>query len=218
MSGSARSTARCTVNILDKLILQGEGPQLDFKKTITHPEKIARTIVSFANHLGGQLLVGVMDDGYVTGIDAEEEKYMLQQASQFYCEPPIKLRFKEIDDEGKTVLLVNVPESRHKPHYAKTGDNEWKAYIRVEDESVLASKLVEKTLRNEPAQKVERHLSNIEKALLDYLALHKRINTRQFCKLVNISDRRASRILIALTLDGVIRLHDKDKENYYTLS
>ncbi len=205
------------MNILDKLILQGEGPTLDFKKKITHPEKIAKTIVSFANHLGGQLLVGVMDDGYVTGIDAEEEKFMLEKAAGFFCKPPIDLEFEEIDDDGKTVLLVTVPESLQKPHAALCGHNDWKVYIRVDDESVQASKMVQKNLENGAPQLVKRQLTNIEKGLTDYLKDHRRITMKQFCSLVNISKRRASRILIALTLDGVVRMHETEKEPFYTL-
>ena len=204
------------MNILDELIMRGEGPELDFKKTITHPDKIAKTLVAFANCTGGQLLVGVMDDGYVTGIDAEEEKFVLEKAAGFYCKPALELRYEEIDDEGKTVLLVTVPESTHKPHYAKTGPTDWKAYIRVADESVLASKLVEKTLGTNP-DPVKRHLTNIDKALYEFLAAHRRITLKQYCSLVNISKRRAQRVLIALTLDGLLRQHETEKEPYYTL-
>src|SRR5690349_11871898 len=110
-----------------------------------------------------------MDDGYVTGIDAEEEKFMLEKAAGFDWQPAISLAFEEIDDDGKTVLLVTLPESQEKPHYAKVGADEWKIYIRVADESVLASKLVEKNLSSAPVP-VKRHLTNIEKALTDYLA------------------------------------------------
>lgn len=44
-----------------QMIWQGEGVSLDFKKTITSCEKIAKTIVSFANHAGGMLFIGVAD-------------------------------------------------------------------------------------------------------------------------------------------------------------
>ncbi|NNM15199.1 MAG: ATP-binding protein, partial [Bacteroidia bacterium] len=41
------------------LILLGENEILDFKQQITSESKIAKTMVSFANHKGGTLLVGV---------------------------------------------------------------------------------------------------------------------------------------------------------------
>jgi flagellar motor switch protein FliG len=36
-------------------------------------------------------------------------------------------------------------------------------------------------------------------------------------QIVNISRRRADRILTDLTIKGAIRLHDHEKEAYYTL-
>lgn len=43
---------------IKSLILQGEGVMLDFKKTITSTEKIAKSLVAFANNKGGKLLIG----------------------------------------------------------------------------------------------------------------------------------------------------------------
>jgi len=57
-----------------KLIFEGEGLTLDFKKTITSCEKIARTMVAFANNKGGRLLIGVADDGTITGVKSEDEE------------------------------------------------------------------------------------------------------------------------------------------------
>jgi predicted HTH transcriptional regulator len=45
---------------LKRQIFEGEGVSLDFKKTITSCEKIAKTMVSFANNVGGRLLIGVL--------------------------------------------------------------------------------------------------------------------------------------------------------------
>jgi predicted HTH transcriptional regulator len=45
-----------------KLIAEGEGDTLDFKKTISSASKIAKTIAAFANHKGGRLLIGVNDN------------------------------------------------------------------------------------------------------------------------------------------------------------
>ncbi|MEJ7666538.1 MAG: ATP-binding protein [Hymenobacter sp.] len=67
---------------LRALIRQGEGERLEFKKKTTHPTRIARTLASLANTHGGQVLVGVEDDGRVVGVcDAEEEMYLLREAA-----------------------------------------------------------------------------------------------------------------------------------------
>ncbi|WP_157433488.1 AlbA family DNA-binding domain-containing protein [Adhaeribacter aquaticus] len=125
---------------LEKLIATGEGDKLEFKKTINQLVKIARTITSFANSRGGIILVGVMDNGTISGIDPEEEKHSLTKAAELYCNPPVKLFFKEIEVEDKIVLKTIIFESKNKPHFAKVKEGDWRAYIRVKDESVQTDK------------------------------------------------------------------------------
>jgi predicted HTH transcriptional regulator len=207
------------MNELTLLISGGESDTLDFKQRITHADRIARTLASFANTRGGIVLVGVMDNGQVSGIDPEEEKHTLELAANFYCQPPVQLFYEELEnDEGKTVLKVTIPESSEKPHLVKVKEDDWRSYVRVKDETVQTSQIVAKVLRNEPAEKILPEFDAQEKVLLEYLKLNRRITQKQFMKLVNFSKRRAYQTLIRMVLGGAIRLHDKEKETYYTLS
>ena len=209
------------MNDLLRLIAAGEHERLDFKKTITHPDKIARTLVSFANTRGGTILVGVQDNGLVSGIDPEEEKHILELAAQFYCNPPVAVSYAEMEHEKRLVLVVTVPESPQKPHLAKVKDDDWRGYVRVKDESVQTSKMVLRVLQaEEPLPNITRtlNLDAPDYQVLEYLKIKRRITLKQFTKLANISQRRAYSILVKLVLHGYIRLHDKEKEDYYTLS
>jgi len=58
------------VKRIEQLIAQGEGPMLDFKKEISSVHRIAKSMVAFANHHGGTLLVGVNDNGSINGVKA----------------------------------------------------------------------------------------------------------------------------------------------------
>ncbi|MCC2546325.1 ATP-binding protein [Hymenobacter sp. BT175] len=207
------------MSALRDLIAQGEGERLEFKKKTTHPTRISRTLASLANTHGGRVLVGVDDDGRIVGVrDAEEEMFVLRQAAELYVEPPLTLRFQEIEEEGRIVLVVTVPESSHKPHKAQVGDDDWRGYVRVRDESVQTSGLTEKALERETAPQFEKlPLNKDELAVLDYLRSYPRITLPQYMKLINVGKRRAFRTLIKLTLHGYIRHHDKEKEPYYTL-
>ncbi|MBK0403113.1 ATP-binding protein [Adhaeribacter sp. BT258] len=207
------------MNELQLLISGGESDTLDFKKRIQQPDRIARTLASFANTRGGIILVGVMDNGEVTGIDPEEEIYTLQQAADYYCEPPVNIFFKELENEdGKTVLKVIIPESVEKPHLVKVKEGDWRSYVRVKDETVLSSNMAGKILKNELTQKAPLPLDSQEIALMDFLKANRRITQKQFMKLVNISHPRAYRILIRMVLAGAIRLHQAEPEDYYTLA
>ncbi len=201
-----------------RLIIEGEGTTVDFKKTITSFEKIAKTIVAYSNNKGGKLLIGVADDGRIAGVKSEdEEKYMINKAATFYCKPAVEPSFEEIYVDEKIVLVVDIPESNLKPHYALGDDKKWWAYIRVKDKSVLASKIVVDVLRRESTgEGVMLEYSSKEKALLEYLELNDRITAKEFSAMLNLSRRRSYRILVNLVLAGVIRIHTTEKEEFYT--
>lgn len=205
---------------LKRQIFEGEGVSLDFKKTITSCEKIAKTMVSFANNIGGRLLIGVLDDGTINGVKAEdEERYMITKAAHFYCRPSLEPVFEEIYWDDKLVLVVDIAESTDKPHYSLAEDGKWWVYIRAKDKSVLASKIVVEVLKQSSSnQGVLIEYSSKEKALLEHLDKSERINIKQFCELLNIGRRRAQRILVNLVLTGVIRVHTTEKEEFYTAS
>lgn len=208
--------------MIEKLILQREGEVLDFKQSITSLPKIAKTIVSFANTNGGKIIVGIRDDRSVAGIDPEEEKYMLNQAADFYSDPPVPISYEEeeIEDEGimKTVLIASIEESSEKPHLAKTSRQEWIAYVRVKDQSLPAGKTQTRVLSkvSAPTAFDTTALSKHEKALLTYLDVKDRITLIQFMKLKNFSKRRALRMLTDLVSGGFIRIHEHEKEPFYT--
>jgi predicted HTH transcriptional regulator len=205
---------------LKRQIFEGEGVSLDFKKTITSCEKIAKTMVSFANNVGGRLLIGVLDDGTIKGVKSEdEERYMITKAAHFYTRPALEPIFEEIYWDDKLVLVVDIPESTEKPHYSLAEDGKWWVYIRVKDKSVLASKIVVDVLKQSASNEgVLIEYSSKEKALLEHLDKTERINIKQFCELLNIGRRRAQRILVSLVLTGVIRVHTTEKEEFYTAS
>lgn len=163
--------------------------------------------------------MGVNDDKTIQGVQAEEEKHMLTSASEFFCKPEIKIEIKEYPYGKKAVLEIIVPKGKEKPYYAKGEDEKWWAYIRVKDQSLLASKVLVDVLKRESdeTQTLIKYSSK-EQALLDYLSKNDRITLKEFCKLMNISRRRAQTILVNLISIGVIRVHSTEKMDFYTMS
>ena len=201
-----------------KLILQGEGTTLDFKKTITNHEKIARSIVAFANHKGGQLLIGVADDGTIKGVKSEdEERYMLLKSAQQFCRPAVDLTFEEVYVEDKMVLVVNISESETKPHYALDENKKWWVYFRIQDKSLLASKiLVDVIKKSTEQQNVVPPHGKEENVLFEYLSQEGRITLKQYSKIIKTSYKKAQKILVAQILGGAIQPHSSEKEEYFT--
>jgi len=93
-------------------------------------------------------------------------------------------------------------------------------YIRVNDKTVMASKEVVKILRGErrDATPIKIEIGENERRLFRHLEEHERITVAEFARLVNISERRASRILVSLVRAGVVRIHTLEKRDFYTLA
>jgi len=206
------------IDRIKKYLIDGEGETLDYKQEISSASKIAKTMVSFANHKGGVLLVGVRDNRSIAGIRSEDEKYMLDLAASFYCKPEIELELEEHNIGGKVILECTVPEGESKPYSAKGEDGKWWVHIRSKDKSLLASKIVVDVLKRQSSNKgtLIKYGKN-EEALLKYLEDNDRITLQQFRKMVNISKWRASKILVNLISAGVILNHTHEKTEFYTL-
>jgi predicted HTH transcriptional regulator len=205
------------------MLEEGEGFELEFKRKVSTPIKIARTLIAFANTQGGTILFGVDDDRTVVGIGSEKEEIeLIQIAGSVHCEPPIEPEIEIVPFKGKDVIIVVVKESDFKPHSLILESDEepegTNVYIRVNDKTVEASKEVVRILEAErpDAPPLRIAIGDAERRLLDHLQQHERITVRQFSDLVNISNRRASRALIQLVRAGVIRIHTHEKEDFYT--
>ena len=58
-----------------EIIANGESSGVEFKRDDIRPEQLAKEVVAMANFQGGRLLLGVEDDGSISGIqrlDLEE--------------------------------------------------------------------------------------------------------------------------------------------------
>lgn len=206
-------------NRIKKYLIRGEDETLDYKQEISSAHKIAKTMCSFANHKGGVLLVGIRDNKSIAGVRSEDEKYMLDLAASFYCRPVIQLEIIEHQIDDKIVLECKVPEGDQKPYYAKGEDDKWWVYIRVKDQSLLASKIVVDVLKKKASlQGALITYGKNEDALLKYLQINDKITLNQYKKLVNISRWRAAKILVNLIHTGVIRNHTHEKTEYFTLA
>lgn len=133
---------------LKERIAQGEGSRLDFKFRIDDQRKIARTLVAFANSYGGSLLIGVKDNGKVAGVNPEEEFHMIQGAADIFTKPEVKFESKTWQEGHHFVLEILVEKSETK-HKAFDDEGKLKSYVRVDDQTLLGNKIIEKIWRLE---------------------------------------------------------------------
>ena len=124
---------------IQDLISEGEHEQQDFKYKVTDAAKLSRSVSAFANTSGGRLLVGVRDDGVVSGVRSEEEIYMLHAAAYEYCRPSSSIHFDTYHVGKHTVVVATVPRSQHRPIKGMSPDGRRLAYIRIADENIIAT-------------------------------------------------------------------------------
>jgi predicted HTH transcriptional regulator len=209
------------VKELKNLVRQGEGTSLEFKLKANHPEKIIREIVAFANTKGGKLLVGVGDDKTIPGLKfVDEEEYMLVRAIERNCFPPLDYEIERIAiTDERDVLVFNIPKSQEKPHFVQLENEEnGKAYVRVQDRSVQASREVKQILRREKEEGIQFRYGDKEKILMEYLSDNKKVTIEKFSEIAKIPTWLASRTLVLLVLSNVLKIQpDEVMDSYYIL-
>lgn len=201
---------------IEALIEQGEHQQLDFKFEVSDSKKIARTLSAFANTDGGRLLIGVKDNGVVSGIRSDEEYYMIEAASQMYTRPEVPFTATRWEMNGKTVLEVYIAPSPDKPHTAPDKDDKYKAYIRVADENILANDVL--VLSWKKKHKPVGTLLKVSKPveiLFAWLDTHESINASQFCRIAHIKYPTARNILSDLLAMDALHYVVSDKRIAY---
>lgn len=204
---------------LKDIIFEGESTTTEFKRKFTTPEKIAKEISALLNTKGGYLIFGVDDDGSIYGVDNEKgEIEYIEQACGFYLDPPIEPDIEIIEINHKDVVVVDIQESKRKPHRViNTEDNH--AYIRVGEQSVIASREMVKIMEgmNPDSKSLKLSIGNNEKQLFDFMEKHGKATVMDFATLCNISKRRASQLIVRLVRAGVLQIHQDSSTDYYTL-
>ena len=102
---------KLTKKELSELIAVGEGFSLEFKRTVAH---LGREICAFANSAGGRILIGVNDNGSVSGVgNLNRVKSEVQNIARSMG-PSLAVDMEAVGD----VLVVSVPSGADKPYSA----------------------------------------------------------------------------------------------------
>lgn len=209
---------------LKTLIDTGESTLLEFKRKATSPKKLAKEISAFANTKGGHLLIGIDDNGTIYGCPSEKTEIdILEQAAGFWIDPPVEHQIEVINLFGKEVIVCYIPESPLKPHKLRIEDPEkkkpiFRAYIRIGEKSIEASREMARLMTYDRDDKpLKLSIGEKEKRLFAYLEKKESATVKDFSRLVNISERRAERLMIRLVRAGVLQIHNDARRDYFTL-
>jgi predicted HTH transcriptional regulator len=207
------------VQDLRKLVAQGEGSRLEFKRKAAYPEKIVREMIAFANTNGGVLLVGVGDDRTLPGLKfPEDESHVIQEALK-KCRPKLPVQEQYIPiGNARTIIRYDIESSEQKPHYILI-DGQKESYVRVNDQSIKASREMREIIKRGRKKKdIRFHYGEHEKFLMEYLDAHPSITLKKFIELSGLKKFYASKKLILLVLADVLRITPHEKGDLYSLA
>lgn len=123
-----------------EVIANGENSGVEFKRDDIRTEQLAKEVVAMVNFQGGKLLLGVEDDGNITGIQRENLEEWVMHVMQDKIHPMILPYYEEVKfDDGKSVAVISFPQGISKPYVVLDRGKE-DIYIRAGSTSRLASK------------------------------------------------------------------------------
>ena len=201
------------------MIEEGEGLHQDFKYEVSDAVKIARSLVAFANTSGGKLLIGVDDNGSIKGISSEEEYFMIENAAKKYCKPAVEFKTKEWSFKGRKVLEVIIPESNNAPHKAPDKEGKYKAFVRYNDENILASGVQMKVWQKQNSDdNINITIEGAYQDLFDIFKEKDNITTMDFQKYAGLTKYVAEDILSDFVSMEIIKMKIVDKKPVFTLA
>ena len=124
-----------------EIIANGESSAVAFKRDDCRPEQLAEAIVAMVNHQGGMILLGVEDDGQVSGIQKDNlADWIMDTVISRKVHPQILPSYQEVlIDEGKRVAILSFTQGVSKPYVLRHNNRE-EVFIRAGSTSRAASR------------------------------------------------------------------------------
>ncbi|MEM8959840.1 MAG: ATP-binding protein [Acidobacteriota bacterium] len=119
---------------LTELIANGENSGVELKRDDVAPAKLAKEMAALLNLEGGHILLGVEEDGTVSGLtrSPKQAEEWVMEVARTHVRPAIIPFWQTITwDDATTVGVVSLPvDAPDKPYKAKRG-SAWVSQIRV---------------------------------------------------------------------------------------
>jgi len=115
------------------LLHSQEGKTLEFKRDLSSPENIMKTLVAFANTAGGIMLIGVEDDHTIIGLPDNplDEEERLSNMIADSIAPRLIPNIELVPSKDLTLLAVAVFPSQLRPHYLKQKGEQQGVFVRL---------------------------------------------------------------------------------------
>ena len=130
----------------------------------------------------------------------------------------MEYKVEEYAIEGKTILLVDIPESKNKPILATDIQGKSWAYVRIKDENILANKVHLEVWKNinKPLGEFISYTKE-EKLLLQTLQNQGHLTINQISKITTLKRNRVIKLLTKFILFKVIEPTFTNRQFTYQL-
>jgi len=130
-----------TAELLE-ILARGEDSKHQFKANVTNAQSLSEGLVAFSNSGGGQIFIGVSDDGTNSGLSTEDMRRLNQlvaNTSKNNVRPQLILQTENIPTPNGLVMVVTVADGISKPYmdnngviWVKSGSDKRKVTAREE--------------------------------------------------------------------------------------
>ena len=138
-----------------EMIRYGENSGVEFKRDNISPERLAQRIAALLNLEGGHVLLGVDDDGSISGLTREPSKAeeWVMQIARDRIDPPLNPYWETLEWEpGMVIGVISLPANApDKPYKAKRG-SVWVTQVRVGTTTRSATREEEERLYQQSGQ------------------------------------------------------------------
>lgn len=124
---------------LEQLI--GEATEYDKKVMleVKKPKSWLKSVSAFANGVGGVLIFGIADNDSVVGIDdVKKAMEVISEQIKVKMDPTPEVLLKAHLVDGKEIVTLEVYRGEETPYYY-VGEGNYTAYVRIGNESVMAT-------------------------------------------------------------------------------
>ena len=170
-----KDVAPMTETELLNLIHSGENTRVEFKKSTNAITKdIYDTVCSFSNRDGGIIILGVKDNGEISGIspdaiDRIKKDFVTSINNGQKINPPLYLQPETYTVDERTVLVIQVPVSSQVcRHHGRIFDRSYESDIDITDNSDMVYQLYARKNGSYFVNKVTRfQLSDLRSDLIE---------------------------------------------------
>lgn len=208
------------MNIIE-ILKQSEGKTIEFKRDLSSPINIIRTVIAFANTAGGTLVIGVEDKShYVVGLsEPHVHEEQLANLISDNIQPNLVPDIDIIPWRETYLLVIRVFPGSARPYYYKKQGMENGAYVRVGSTNRHADneiiKELQRIVRNESFD--EQPMSELSSEVIDFKAASEQLNH------IRKLSRKDLETLEIITYDqgkkiptvGGVILFGKEREKYF---